>query len=58
MDMVVLVTVTGRSQSELESAANEVVTAAITSGCEVRPIWLEQDAAFIAAALPFGRIKL
>ena len=58
LDMVVLVTVTARSLSELEAASNDVVTDAIATGCELRPLWLEQDSAFMAAALPFGRIKL
>lgn len=58
LDMVVLVSITGRKESELEAAANEVTTAAITAGCELRLLWLEQDAGFMAAALPFGMVKL
>ncbi|MBD4382008.1 hypothetical protein GUH10_09020, partial [Xanthomonas citri pv. citri] len=58
VEVVVLVTVTGSSRSELESAAAEVMTAGITAECELRPVWMEQDAAFVAGALPFGRMKL
>ena len=58
MQMAGLVTGTGRSSSEVEAAANEVLTAAVTAGCEIRPLWLEQDSAFLAAALPFGMVKL
>ena len=58
VEVVVLVTVTGASRSELESAAAEVVASGITAECELRPVWMEQDAAFVAGALPFGRMKL
>ncbi|MCD0184897.1 hypothetical protein J7351_12180, partial [Micrococcus luteus] len=58
VEVVVLVTVTGSSRSELESAAAEVVASGITAECELRPVWMEQDAAFVAGALPFGRMKL
>ena len=58
LEMAVLVTVTGRNESELEAASNEIMTSSITAGCELRPLYLEQDSAFMAAALPFGMVKL
>lgn len=58
MKMLVLVTVTGRNESELASACSQIVSAAATSQCQLRTLWLEQDAAFLASALPFGRVAV
>ncbi|MDN5685834.1 MAG: hypothetical protein L0G94_04010 [Brachybacterium sp.] len=50
-----LVTVSGATLDELRVATEQVRTAALRSGCELRIIGGEQASAFIAGALPFGR---
>ena len=50
-----LVTVSGHTLDELRMATEQVRTAALRSGCELRVIGGEQASAFIAGALPFGR---
>jgi hypothetical protein len=50
-----LVTVSGGSLDELQVATEQVRTAALRSGCELRTLGGEQASAFVAGALPFGR---
>lgn len=58
LKVLVLVTVSGRTESELASATSQMVTAAATAECQLRTLWTEQDGAFIGAALPFGQVKM
>lgn len=50
----VLITVTGSDEMELEANCDRVLQRAVESNCELRPLILEQDTAFLAAALPFA----
>lgn len=50
----VLITVTGSDEMELAANCDRVLQRAVESNCELRPLMLEQDTAFLAAALPFA----
>lgn len=50
----VLITVTGADELELEANCDRVLQRAVESSCELRPLILEQDTAFLAASLPFA----
>lgn len=58
MDIVALITVSGATLEELESHSADVRSKAIQANCEIRSAVLQQDSAFCAAALPFGRAML
>lgn len=58
LQQVGLVTITGRDEMELEAHSTALLARAPEAGCEVRPLWWQQDAGFIAAALPLGRIDV
>lgn len=58
LQQVGLVTVTGRDEAELEAHTSRLLTRAPAAGCEVRPLWWQQDSGFVAAALPLGRIDV
>lgn len=56
--VVGLVTITGQDHEELEANCGELLAQAPNAGCEVRPLWWQQDSGFIASALPMGRISI
>lgn len=58
LQQVGLVTVTGRDEAELEAHTSTLLTRTPAAGCEVRPLWWQQDSGFVAAALPLGRIDV
>lgn len=58
VDIAALITVSGATPEELESNSADMTTKAAEANCELRPAQLQQDAAFIAGALPFGRAVL
>lgn len=58
IDVVGLVTVSGSDEEQLESHAADIRAKATQANCELRTAALQQDAAFVAAALPFGRAIL
>lgn len=58
IDFAVLITVTGRNDMELESNCADMLSRAVEAGCELRPLFAEQDAGLIAAALPFGKVDM
>ena len=58
IDMVGLVTVSGSDEEQLESHAADIRAKATQANCELRTAALQQDSAFVAAALPFGRAIL
>ena len=49
------VTVSGRSEVELDEACERVEQAAQQAYLELLPLWGEQDAGFVHGALPAGR---
>ncbi|WP_344717184.1 SCO6880 family protein [Nesterenkonia halobia] len=58
MKPVGLITISAEDMSSLEANCQKVLTRATRANCQLRPVWREQDAAFAAAALPFGRIGI
>lgn len=58
VDMAGLITVSAETEEEIESHAADIKAKATASNCEIRPVILQEDAAFTAAALPFGRAVL
>lgn len=58
VDVVGLVTVSGVDEEELESNAADMQAKAAQANLELRPAILQQDSAFAATALPFGRAIL
>lgn len=58
LQQVGLITVTGRDEMELEAHSTALLSVAPEAGCEVRPLWWQQDSGFVAAALPLGRIDV
>lgn len=58
LQQVGLVTVTGADEAQLEAHTALLQTRAPAAGCEVRPLWWQQDSGFVAAALPLGRIDV
>ncbi|WP_366133757.1 SCO6880 family protein, partial [uncultured Citricoccus sp.] len=58
LDMAVLITVTGADEMELEANCADVLSRAVNANCELRVVYLEQDAAMLAAALPFGMVEM
>lgn len=54
--LTALVTVSARSVEDLERAVAQVKRDAGQCACEARPLWGMQSAAFVAAALPVGRV--
>ena len=53
-----MVTVSAKTLTQLEDHCLQLLTRVAKAQCEVRPAYMEQDAAFIGAAVPFGRIEL
>src|SRR5690625_1838928 len=58
IDFVVLITVTGRDELDLEANCADMLSKAVQANCELRPVFAEQDAGFLASALPFGRVDM
>lgn len=58
LDLAVLITVTGADEMELEANCSDVLARAVNANCELRVVFLEQDAALIAAALPFAMVEM
>jgi hypothetical protein len=58
LDMAVLITVTGADEMELEANCSDVLARAVNANCELRVVYLEQDAALLAGALPFGMVEM
>ena len=58
LQQVGLITITGRDEMELEAHSTALLARAPEAGCEVRPLWWQQDSGFVAAALPLGRIDV
>ncbi|HRO31605.1 SCO6880 family protein [Citricoccus sp.] len=58
LDLAVLITVTGADEMELEANCADVLSRAVNANCELRVVYLEQDAAMLAAALPFGMVEM
>lgn len=58
VDLIALITVSGADEEQLESHSADLKSKAAQANCEVRPANLQQDSAFVAAALPFGRAIL
>lgn len=58
LTQVGLVTITGSDEEELEANCAELLAQAPHAGCEVRPLWWQQDSGFIASALPLGRVTI
>lgn len=56
--MAALITVSAKTLTQLEDHCLQLLTRVAKAQCEVRPAYMEQDAAFIGAAVPFGRIEL
>jgi len=54
VQLSVLITVTGGDPMELEANCDRLLQRAVESSCELRPLMLEQDTGFLAAALPFA----
>lgn len=53
-----LITVTGADEMELEANCSDVLARAVNASCELRVVYLEQDAAMLAGALPFGMVEM
>ncbi|MGW9550879.1 SCO6880 family protein [Citricoccus zhacaiensis] len=58
LDLAVLITVTGADEMELEANCSDVLSRAVNANCELRVVYLEQDSAMLAAALPFGMVEM
>src|SRR5699024_7290949 len=58
IDCVVLITVTGRDELDLEANCADMLSKAVQAHCELRPVFAEQDAGVLAAALPGGRVDM
>lgn len=58
VDILGLVTVSGETEEQLESYSADVRAKAAQANLELRPMVLQQDSAFVACALPFGRAIL
>lgn len=58
LSMAVYVTVSAMSEPELEAQISQLHNRATRANCELRPLFGQQDAAFVAAATPLGRLKL
>lgn len=58
LDLAVLITVTGADEMELEANCADVLSRAVNANCELRVVYLEQDSAMLAAALPFGMVEM
>src|SRR5699024_9445131 len=55
---VVLIAVTGRDELDLEANCADMLSKAVQANCELRPVFAEQDAGFLALALPCGRVDM
>ncbi|WMY80041.1 SCO6880 family protein [Citricoccus sp. I39-566] len=58
LDLAVLVTVTGADEMELEANCADLLARAVNASCELRVVYLEQDTAMLAGALPFGMVEM
>ncbi|NWN87276.1 MAG: hypothetical protein HLX51_01825 [Micrococcaceae bacterium] len=58
LNMAGLVTVSARTRTELEDNCLQLLTKVAKAQCEVRPLYWEQDAAFIGSAIPFGQVDM
>lgn len=58
VDIAGLVTISAKTEEEIESHAADIKAKATGANCEIRQVVLQQDAAFTAAAMPFGRAIL
>lgn len=58
VDVVGLITVSAKTEEEIESHAADIKAKATAANCEIRPVMLQQDVAFTAAAMPYGRAIL
>lgn len=58
LKLVCLITVSAFTPEELEAYSADVKTRAAEAGCEVRPLYSDQEAAFVASAMPLGRLAL
>lgn len=55
--LIALITVTAATEDELEAAVGDLRNRAAAAGCSIRLMYGEQDSAFIASALPLGRLQ-
>lgn len=53
-----LITVSAESERELEASCGELIGRAAQANCELRPLYMQQDAAFVGGALPFARVVM
>ncbi|MFP3397177.1 SCO6880 family protein [Brevibacterium sp. SIMBA_078] len=58
LSMAVYVTVSAMSEPELEAQLSQLRNRVARANCELRPLFGQQDSAFVAAATPLGRLKL
>lgn len=58
VDIAVLITVTGGDEMDLEANCSDMMARAVEANCELRPVFAEQDAGLMAAALPFGKADM
>lgn len=54
VQLSVLITVTGSDEMEMEANCDRLLQRAVEASCELRPVILDQDTAFLAASLPFA----
>lgn len=55
--MTILVTVSAFSEEEMDANVSELRTRAAKANCDIRPLYGQQEAGFLAAATPLGRLK-
>jgi len=58
INMAGLVTVSARSRTELEDNCLQLLTKVAKAQCEVRPLYWEQDSAFVGSAVPYGKVEM
>lgn len=58
LNMAGMVTVSARSRTELEDNCLQLLTKVAKAQCEVRPLYWEQESAFVGSAIPFGQVDL